>query len=79
MHLLRGKSMGTHLENFDAMPCYGSSVLAEEMIYLLQVGVDSNIVVVVCRKRLGWRKSQENRHSIVHDEFRMRIWWVSLD
>lgn len=72
MPLMRGKSMGTHLENFDTMPCYGSSLLAEEMVYLLQVGVDSNIVVIVCRKRLGWRKSQQDRHSIVHDELWMR-------
>lgn len=73
MHLMRGKSTGTHLEDFDALPCDGSSLLAEEMVYLLQMGVDSNIVVVVCRKRLGWRKSQEDRHSIVHGDLRVRM------
>lgn len=79
MLLMRGKSMGAHLENIDAMPCNGSSLLAKEVIYLLQVGVDSNIVLVFCRKRLGWRESQEDRHSIVHGELRMRMWWVSLE
>lgn len=68
MHLMLYKGMRTHLENLDAMPCDGSSLLAKEMVYLLQVGVDSIIVVVVCRKRLGRRESQEDRHSIVHGE-----------
>lgn len=65
---MRDKSMGTHLENVDAMPCNGSSLLAEEMVYLLQVGVDGIIVVIICRKRLGWRESQEDGHGIVHGE-----------
>lgn len=52
MHLMLYKSMSTHLENLDAMPCDGSSLLAKKMVYMLQVRVDSIIVVVVCRKRL---------------------------
>lgn len=79
MHLIRGNSIGTHLENVDAIPCNGSSLLAEEMVYLLEVGVDSNIVVIVCRKWLGRRESQEDRYSIVHGELRIRVWWVSLE
>lgn len=68
MHFILSKSMSTHLENLDAMPCDGSSLLAKEMVYLLQVEVDSIIVVVVCRKRLRRRECQEDRHSIVHGE-----------
>lgn len=65
---MRDKSMSTHLENFDAMPRNGSSVLAKEVVYLLQVGVDGIIVVFVCHQRLGWRKAQEDRHGIVHGD-----------
>lgn len=50
------------------MLCNGGRVLAEEMVYLIQVGVDGNVVLVVCRKRLRRRKCQEDRYSIVHDE-----------
>lgn len=52
MCLMQEKCMGTYLENFDAMSCYGSSLLTKEMVYSLQVEVDSSIVVFVGRKRL---------------------------
>lgn len=68
MHFMTPKNMSKHLEDFDAMPRNGGSLLAEEVVYLLQVGVDSIVVVVVCRKRLWRRECQEDRHSIVHGE-----------
>lgn len=68
---MRKKSVGTNLKNFDAVLCNGGSLLAEEMIYLLQVGVDGNVVLVICRERQGWREPQKDRHSIVHDELRV--------
>lgn len=76
MHLMRVRSVGTHLKNFDAMPCDGSSLLAKEMVYLFQVRVDCSIVFLVCPERLGWRESQEDRHSIVHDGLCVRMRWV---
>lgn len=68
MHFMLCKNTSKHLEDFDAMPCNGGSLLAKEVVYLLQVGVDSIIVVVVCRKRLWRRECQQDRHSIVHGE-----------
>lgn len=58
--------MGTHLEDIDAMPRNGSSVLAEEVVYVLQVEVDRIVVGLICRKRFAWRECQEDRHGIVH-------------
>jgi hypothetical protein len=60
--------LGAHPKDFGTMLCNGGRILAEELVYLVQVGVDGNVVVLVCRERLGWRKPQEDGRSMVHDE-----------
>lgn len=59
--------MVPHLQNADTMLCDGGGILAEELVYLLQMGADSVVVVDICEEVLLGREPLENSGGALHD------------